>query len=57
MVFPTLQDDNDLNTAFAFERHDGSVSLLFDRIDRPTFTRDIFKVANAESAQRRVAPT
>jgi hypothetical protein len=49
-VFATLPDDKDLNAAFAFERRDGSVSVFFEQIDCATFTRDIYRVANADSA-------
>ena len=48
--YATLPDDKDLNAAFAFERRDESVALFFERIDCATFTRDIYRVANADSA-------
>lgn len=49
-VIASLPDSKDLFSTFALEEGDGSTSLFFDRVDCETFQRDIYMVANADSA-------
>ena len=46
----SMPEGVDVFTAFALDEEDGSVSLLFDRVDCETFYRDIYEIANADSA-------